>query len=141
MVNLNYALFNYTAVFLLIPVFSFTLFLVDRAYFAIRDECGALAANVALPMILILFFYYNFGILMTLVPEGEYLKDNPFEFHFFALLGSVYTVLIHGLIKRGAYLKHKKAEFIANQARLEKLAKKAKKAEEEKNNVGNQEIL
>ena len=89
--------FGFISGFLLIPSIYLGLWIVGGIYFFIKRLSSGLVANIALPLIVTLIFTYDIALLSSITPVEP---ANIRYFQYPGLLGAIYTITIHILIRR-----------------------------------------
>ncbi len=91
--------------FLISPSILLGIFIVIGIYSYVRENFGSVAANVALPLIFIIVFYYNLAILITLTTP-----DLGFKYS--QLIGAIYSTVLLTLMIKGASKQKKTSKLV-----------------------------
>ena len=106
--HIDDVVFNSITEFLRIPILSLGLWIIVTIYFHIRRKFGSVAANVALPLIILIIVYCAIILLLS----GTSQQVQPFKYS--ALMGTIYSVLIYILIQKGASKKKIKSTLVGS---------------------------
>lgn len=91
--------------FLISPSILLGIFIILGIYSYVRGNFGSVAANVALPLIIIIIFYYNLAILITLTTPN-------LGFKYSQLIGAIYSIVLLILMIKGASKKKKTGKLV-----------------------------
>jgi len=91
--------------FLISPSILLGIFIILGIYSYVRWNFGSVAANVALPLIIIIIFYYNLAILITLTTP-----DLGFKYS--QLIGAIYSIVLLTLMIKGASKQKKLGKLV-----------------------------
>ena len=106
--HIDDVVFNSITEFLRIPILYLGLWIIVTIYFHIRREFGSVAANVALPLIILIIVYCAIILLLSGISQ----QVQPFKYS--ALMGAIYSVLIYILIQKGASKKKIKSTLVGS---------------------------
>lgn len=105
---INYPVLGFVR-FFISPSILLGIFITIGIYFFIRKNFGTLAANVALPLIIITLFCYNIAILsamITTIPDCQ--------FRYSQLIGAIYSTIVLLLMIKGASKKKKTGNLVGS---------------------------
>lgn len=91
--------------FLISPSILLGIFIIIGIYSYIRGNFGYVAANVALPVVIIIVFYYNLAILITLTTP-----DLGFKYS--QLIGAIYSIVLLTLMIKGSSKQKKTSNLV-----------------------------
>ncbi|MBE6414673.1 MAG: hypothetical protein E7035_09025 [Verrucomicrobiaceae bacterium] len=97
--------FDSLSYFLISPSILLGIFIILGIYSYVRWNFGSVAANVALPLIIIIIFYYNLAILITLTTP-----DLGFKYS--QLIGAIYSIVLLTLMIKGASKQKKLGKLV-----------------------------
>ena len=97
--------FDSLSYFLISPSILLGIFIILGIYSYVRRNFGSVAANVALPLIIIIIFYYNLAILITLT-------THDLGFKYSQLIGAIYSIVLLTLMIKGASKQKKLGKLV-----------------------------
>ena len=98
-------IFDSLSHFLISPSILLCIFIILGIYSYVRRNFGSVAANVALPLVIIIIFYYNLAILITLTTPN-------LGFKYSQLIGAIYSIVLLTLMIKGASKKKKTGKLV-----------------------------
>ena len=97
--------FDSLSYFLISPSILLGIFIILGIYSYVRRNFGSVAANVALPLIIIIIFYYNLAMLITLT-------THDLGFKYSQLIGAIYSIVLLTLMIKGASKQKKLGKLV-----------------------------